>query len=615
MRHARRAAARAAAGGRRDRAARRVRPRRAARLDVRRARDRRPVHAGGGRRSPSRSSPSPLYVRQAIAAFEAVDPNLVAASRTLGAGPAPDVLPRRRCRSRAAGSPPARRSRSRAGSASSARRSCSPAASRASPRRCRSRSTRSSTSTSTSRSRSARCSSSISAALLLSLKLTALWHPLDRLHAPASRFRARASPRRRAARSRSSGPSGAGKTSVLRAIAGLVAAARGHDRARRRRLARQRARHLPAARGAPRRARLPGVRALPAHERAPERRLRRQGARRRAARAVPHRAPRRRAAGASSPAASASASRSRARSRASPGVLLLDEPLSALDAHTKATVRARAAGAAARARAADAPRHARLRGRRRARRPGRRDRRRASCASSRTPAELVDAPADAFVASFTGANLLRGHARRVDDGLTARAARDAARRSTRPTRARARSASSSIRGRSRSAAIRSDDSALNLSTARSTSVVTVGNRVRVRIGPITAEVTAASAERLELVRGGTAFATFKATGTRLVPLACSCGLKLSRDMAGDLEVRADARCRRADVRRRPGPDLHPAAARRARRRGRSGDVLRSRCVGRRGRHARSSRRLSRQGTTSGTTPSITVRMTIRPSTR
>jgi molybdate transport system permease protein len=31
---------------------------------------------------------SPLYVRQAIAAFETVDPNLVAASRTLGAGPA-----------------------------------------------------------------------------------------------------------------------------------------------------------------------------------------------------------------------------------------------------------------------------------------------------------------------------------------------------------------------------------------------------------------------------------------------------------------------------------------------------------------------------------------------
>ena len=30
---------------------------------------------------------SPLYIRQAIAAFEATDPNLTAASRTLGAGP------------------------------------------------------------------------------------------------------------------------------------------------------------------------------------------------------------------------------------------------------------------------------------------------------------------------------------------------------------------------------------------------------------------------------------------------------------------------------------------------------------------------------------------------
>jgi molybdopterin-binding protein len=47
----------------------------------------------------------------------------------------------------------------------------------------------------------------------------------------------------------------------------------------------------------------------------------------------------------------------------------------------------------------------------------------------------------------------------------------------------------------------------------------VGNRVRVRVGPITAEVTASSADKLELARGGTAFASFKATGTRLVPLA------------------------------------------------------------------------------------------------
>jgi molybdopterin-binding protein len=66
--------------------------------------------------------------------------------------------------------------------------------------------------------------------------------------------------------------------------------------------------------------------------------------------------------------------------------------------------------------------------------------------------------------------------------------------------------------------MRSDDSALNLVSGEIASVTHVGNRVRVRIGPLTAEVTAASAERLELARGGTAVASFKATGTRLVPL-------------------------------------------------------------------------------------------------
>ena len=63
-----------------------------------------------------------------------------------------------------------------------------------------------------------------------------------------------------------------------------------------------------------------------------------------------------------------------------------------------------------------------------------------------------------------------------------------------------------------------DDSALNLVSGEIGSLVQVGNRVRVRVGPLTAEVTGASAERLELARGGTVFASFKATGTRLVPL-------------------------------------------------------------------------------------------------
>ena len=66
---------------------------------------------------------------------------------------------------------------------------------------------------------------------------------------------------------------------------------------------------------------------------------------------------------------------------------------------------------------------------------------------------------------------------------------------------------------------RIDDSAMNVIAGEVGSVVEVGNRVRVRIGPLTAEVTTSSAERLELARGGVAFATFKATGTRLVALA------------------------------------------------------------------------------------------------
>ena len=74
-------------GCRRHRPACGVRPLRPARLDVSRR---------SGSRIPFTQTAvtiavafvaSPLYIRQAIAAFEAIDPNLVAASRTLGAGP------------------------------------------------------------------------------------------------------------------------------------------------------------------------------------------------------------------------------------------------------------------------------------------------------------------------------------------------------------------------------------------------------------------------------------------------------------------------------------------------------------------------------------------------
>jgi molybdopterin-binding protein len=62
------------------------------------------------------------------------------------------------------------------------------------------------------------------------------------------------------------------------------------------------------------------------------------------------------------------------------------------------------------------------------------------------------------------------------------------------------------------------DSALNHVRAPVSSIVPLGNRARVRVGPLTAELTAASVERLALVVGDPVVASFKATGTRLVPL-------------------------------------------------------------------------------------------------
>ena len=50
------------------------------------------------------------------------------------------------------------------------------------------------------------------------------------------------------------------------------------------------------------------------------------------------------------------------------------------------------------------------------------------------------------------------------------------------------------------------------------SLVALGNRIRVRVGPLTAEVTTASADRLGLAEGDPVVASFKATATRLVSL-------------------------------------------------------------------------------------------------
>jgi molybdate transport system ATP-binding protein len=198
-----------------------------------------------------------------------------------------------------------------------------------------------------------------------------------------------------------------------------------------------------------------------------------------------------------------------------PAVLLLDEPLAALDAHTKAQVRSELhellrelalptllvthdyEDAAALADEVGVIVDGTLR-------------------QLASPAELVARPADAFVASFTGANLLHGVATPAD-GLTE--VRLAGGERVFSTDDATGEVGVVVYPWEISVSREpTHDSPLNVVRGDIGSVFEVGNRVRVRIGPVTAEVTSSSVERLELERGGVAYATFKATGTRLVSL-------------------------------------------------------------------------------------------------
>jgi molybdate transport system ATP-binding protein len=197
-----------------------------------------------------------------------------------------------------------------------------------------------------------------------------------------------------------------------------------------------------------------------------------------------------------------------------PLLLLLDEPLAALDAETKAVIRSEL--------------HALLRERARPALLVTHDFEDAAALADRvgvlvsgrlrqvaTPAELVAAPADPFVARLTGANVVRGLAS-PQAGLTRVELEDG-------------TLVSSTDGCSGPVAVvvypwevtlareRPDDSALNALAGEVVSVVRLGNRARVRVGSITAEVTTASVERLDLRPGQRAVALFKATGTRLLP--------------------------------------------------------------------------------------------------
>jgi ABC-type sulfate/molybdate transport systems ATPase subunit len=199
-----------------------------------------------------------------------------------------------------------------------------------------------------------------------------------------------------------------------------------------------------------------------------------------------------------------------------PGVLLLDEPLSSLDAHTKTAVRVELQellhefalptilvthdydDAAALADEVGVIVDGKLR-------------------QLATPQQLVSNPADTFVASFTGANLLHGIAQPHDGDLT-QIKLESGERIYSTDHANGEVGVVVYPWEITVARAHQPDSALNIISGEIRSVVHVGSRVRVRIGPITAEVTAASADKLDLARGGEAVATFKATGTRLLPL-------------------------------------------------------------------------------------------------
>ncbi len=199
-----------------------------------------------------------------------------------------------------------------------------------------------------------------------------------------------------------------------------------------------------------------------------------------------------------------------------PAVLLLDEPMAALDAHTRAAVRAelqellRDLALPAILVTHDFEDAAALADRVGVIADGR-------ILQVGPPGELVASPSDAFVASFTGGNLLHGFARPTREGLTEVVLDGGAVVFSTDT-AEGRVGVVVYPWEVSIAHVAAADSALNHVSAPIASLTTIGNRVRVGVGPLVGEITSASAERLGLERGQIVVASFKATGARLVPL-------------------------------------------------------------------------------------------------
>ncbi len=198
-----------------------------------------------------------------------------------------------------------------------------------------------------------------------------------------------------------------------------------------------------------------------------------------------------------------------------PEILLLDEPLAALDPHTRDAVRVdlratlRELGLPALVVTHDFLDAASLAARVGVLVEGRL----VQVGSAET---LIAAPVSPFVARFAGGNVLHGRARRSGEVTTVELADRTIVVST--DDAEGEVAAIVYPWELTLARALPSDSSQNHVHAEVTSVVPVGNRVRVTLGAVTAEVTAESAARLGVREGDLLVASWKATATRLVPL-------------------------------------------------------------------------------------------------